>query len=126
MIGVFLKELRENAKWAGVIFGVITLTVFSLMRRAGANLLFDLADPPLLVFVPMAGLLMGVVQTLFETKPDNWAFVVHRPVSRRGIFTAKSLAGLALLMIALEVPCLIAAAWASRPGHIRMPFQWRM
>jgi len=97
MKAVFLRELRENAKWAGAIFVVILIVVYSLIRRRSPNLMYALAEPPMLVFAPLAGLLLGVVQTLFETKADNWAFVVHRPVSRRQIFAAKTLAGLTLL-----------------------------
>ncbi len=126
MIGVFLKELRENLKWATVIFGVMILTVGSLMRQHNPQLLFQLSEPPVLFFVPLAGLLMGVVQSLFETRADNWSFVVHRPVTRKRIFFAKSAAGLLLLIAALELPFLLTAAWAARPGNLRMPFQARM
>src|SRR3954467_7291562 len=126
MKDVFLKELRENAKWAGVIFVVILIVVYSLMRRRNPYLMYSLAEPPVLVFAPLAGLLLGIVQTLFETKADNWAFVVHRPLSRPRIFAAKALAGLVLLYGALGLPCLIAAGWSARPGNLRMTFAWSM
>ena len=73
----------------------------------------------------LAGLLMGIAQSFFETRPDNWAFVVHRPVSRVGAFAGKCLAGLTLLYVALALPCLLAAAWAARPGNVATPFHWR-
>ena len=126
MRAMFLKELRENAKWAGAIFVVILLVVYSLMRRRNPYLMYALAEPPMLMFVPLAGLLFGVVQSLFETKADNWAFVVHRPASRWQIFLAKSTAGLVLLYAALGLPCLIAAAWAARPGNLRITLAWPM
>src|SRR4051812_43717851 len=95
---VFLKELRENLKWAVVIFGVIGVMVYWNVKHAGPLLLqAQLTNPITLLFCPLAGLLLGFVQTLFETRPDNWAFVVHRPVSRRAIFIAKCAAGLLLL-----------------------------
>src|SRR5262249_37708672 len=78
------------------------------------------------VFAPIAGLLMGVVQTWFETRPDNWAFAVHRPVSRTQVFIAKCTAGLILLYVAQWLPCVVAVAWASRPGNLAMSFQSRM
>jgi hypothetical protein len=69
---------------------------------------------------------MGVVQSLFETKPDNWGFVVHRPVRRGEIFAAKCAAGLLLLYAAITLPCAILSIWAARPGHVPLPFQGRM
>jgi hypothetical protein len=126
MRAVLLKELRENAKWSGAIFVVILMVVYGLMRRRNPYMMYALAEPPMLMFVPLVGLLFGVVQSLFETKADNWAFVVHRPASRRQIFVAKSVAGLVLLYGALGLPCLIAAAWAARPGNLRITFAWPM
>jgi hypothetical protein len=126
MIAIFIKEVRENLKWAGVIFGVLCLCIYSRMRDPSAFFLIQLPEPFLTLGAPLAGLLMGLVQSLFETKPDNWAFVVHRPVSRRGVFAAKCAAGLMLLYGALGLPCLLAAVWAAWPGKLPMAFQGRM
>ena len=126
MIAMFAKELRESAKWAAVVAAVFLVIVGFEIRRAPADLLFELAAPPNLVFASLAGLLMGFVQSLFETRPDNWAFIVHRPLSRRRIFAAKCLAGLMLLYLSLEIPFLLAAAWAAQPGHLAVTFQSRM
>ena len=126
MIGVFLRELRENLKWAVVICGVMLVMVCHDIRNAGPMFLFVFPQPHTILGAPLAGLLMGIVQALFETKPDNWGFVVHRPVRRAGIFAAKCAAGLLLLYVALALPCLIAAAWAARPGNLAIPFQGRM
>jgi hypothetical protein len=127
MMTLFLKELRENLKWAGVIFGVIGVMIYWNIRRASPILLqVQLPQPTTTLFGAMAGLLMGFVQTLFETRPDNWAFVVHRPVSRWAIFAAKCAAGLLLLYAALGLPCALAGIWAARPGNLPTPFQPRM
>ena len=67
---------------------------------------------------------MGIAQSFFETRPDNWAFVVHRPLSRRALFAAKCCAGLLLLYVSLALPCLLIAAWAARPGNVATPFHW--
>src|SRR5437763_9604545 len=126
MIAVFLKELRENLKWAAVICGVIGVMVYWNVRRATPSLLqIQLPQPTTTLFGAMAGLLMGFVQTLFETRPDNWAFVVHRPVSRRAIFAAKCAAGWLLLYVSLGLPLALAGVWASRPGKLPTPFQQR-
>ncbi|HSZ57768.1 MAG TPA: hypothetical protein VK797_19045, partial [Tepidisphaeraceae bacterium] len=71
MIAIFLKELRENARWAALIFGAFLVVVYFQVRSAPAYLMFELAQPPQTVFAPLAGLLMGLVQSLFETRPDN-------------------------------------------------------
>ena len=126
MTTVFLKELRENLKWAGVICGVLSLLVYYKMRGGDPMLMFSLPLSSTIFFAPLAGLLMGVVQSLFETKPDNWAFVVNRPVPRLAIFAAKCAAGLLLLYVALALPCAAAAVWAAQPGNLTTPFQPRM
>jgi hypothetical protein len=126
MTTIFLRELRENLKWAAVICGVLSLLVYNKMRGADPLLLFSLPLSSTIFFAPLAGLLMGVVQSMFETKPDNWAFVVNRPVPRLAIFVAKCGAGLCLLYAALALPLVLATAWAARPGNLPMPFQWRM
>ena len=105
MIGVFLRELRENLKWAAAIFAVLLVIVVHELRDPEAMLLYEFPKRYLLLFTPVAGLVMGVVQSLFETKPDNWGFVVHRPVRRGEIFAAKCAAGLLLLYAALALPC---------------------
>jgi hypothetical protein len=125
MIAMFQRELRENVKWAVVICGVLLFFVVHEIREAGTNFLFDF--PKHTVFIaPLAGLLMGVVQTLFETRPDNWGFVVHRPISRRKVFITKAAAGLLLLYAGLLIPCAFAWTWAARRGNLAMPFQARM
>jgi hypothetical protein len=124
MMSVFLRELRENLKWGMVIFGVTMVIVVHELRDAEPMLMFRFLE--FLWLAPLAGLLMGAVQTFFETKPDNWGFAVHRPVPRSAVFIGKCAAGLLLLYAALIVPCLIAAAWAARPGDLPIPFQSRM
>lgn len=125
MMSVFKRELRENAKWAAVICGMVILYFIHEMRDAEPDFLTDV-QAGTIILGPLAGLLIGVVQTLFETRADNWAFTVHRPVDRLHGFVAKCAAGLLLLYAALGLPCLLVAAWAAVPGNLAMPFQWRM
>ena len=83
MKAIFLRELRENLKWAVVIFGVFSVLIYlSEIREARPNLLFHICDPGVSIIpTALAGLLMGLAQSLFEIRPDNWAFVVQRPIS---------------------------------------------
>jgi hypothetical protein len=126
MTAIFFKELRENARWAAMIGGAFCVLIFVRAWHASPYFLLDLPDPMTLLYAPLAGLVMGFAQSVFETRSDNWAFVVHRPVPRAGIFAAKCAAGLVLLYAALGLPCMLAAAWAARPGNLPMPFQGRM
>jgi hypothetical protein len=126
MIGIFMRELRENFKWAAVICLVLFAIVVHEVHNSTPLLLFELSGQSLIFIAPIAGLLLGVAQTFFETKSDNWAFTVHRPLHREGIFIAKCVAGLVLLYTALAIPCIFAAAWAARPGNQTGPFQGRM
>jgi hypothetical protein len=122
---IFLKELRENAKWALLIFGAFNLLILFAIRTGNPFIVNHLAQERTLLLAPLAGLLMGIAQSFYEVRPDNWAFVVHRPVSRIGTFAGKCLAGLALLYLSLVIPCLLVAAWAARPGNVATPFHWR-
>ena len=79
MMGVFLRELRENAKWAAVICGVLLVLCVHEIRNPSPVLLYELANQTTPVMGALAGLLMGLVQSLFEMKADNWGFTVHRP-----------------------------------------------
>jgi hypothetical protein len=126
MGAIFLRELRENVKWAAMICIAFAAMIGLRAWHASPYFLLDLPDPMTLLYAPLAGLVMGVAQSFFETRPDNWGFVVHRPLSRRGIFAAKSAGGLLLLYLALGLPCAAAAAWAARSRNLPVPFQGRM
>lgn len=125
MIAVLYRELRENLKWAAVICAALLVLFGHEIRSAGPMFLFDLTKTTIFI-APLAGLLLGVLQMLFETRQDNWGFVVHRPLSRSKIFIAKSAAGLILLFTSLLIPCALAWLWAARPGNLAIPVQFRM
>ncbi len=126
MKALFLKELRENLKWGLLVLGFFVLSVAGWIHEAGSNLLFDIVRPET-TGIPFAvvGLAMGLLQTWFETRPDNYAFVMHRPVSRWEVFIAKSAAGLLLIYVGLTIPAVYLVWWAATPGHLTTPFQWR-
>jgi hypothetical protein len=126
MKAMFLKELRENLKWGLLILGFFCLSVIGWIHEAGPQMLFDMSRLET-TGVPIAiiGLALGCLQTWFETRPDNYAFTVHRPIARREIFLAKSAAGLLTIYVALALPAIYAVAWAATPGHLPTPFQWR-
>jgi hypothetical protein len=122
---IFLKELRENAKWAALIAAVLSVWTYVRFALHDGSVLAQIQNV-LAIMAPLAGLVLGITQYFFETRPDNWAFVVHRPVRRAALFTAKVIAGLLLLHLALGIPLLICALWSSHPGHAASPFYWGM
>jgi len=126
MLPLFLREFRENAKWAAMIAGVFCAFIALHTWHTGPFFLFDIAQDVTLLYAPIAGLAMGVAQSWFETRPDNWSFLVHRPVPRTAIFLSKCAAGLSLLYASLALPCALAAAWAAHRGSVPLPFQVRM
>jgi hypothetical protein len=128
VIAIFVKEVRESFKWAAAIFAVLCVLIyFGEIREARSNFFFHIADPGVtLIPAALAGLVMGIAQCLFEMRADNWAFIIQRPMSRWSIFVAKCSAGLLLLYTAVGLPYVLATAWGATPGHLTMPFQWRM
>ena len=44
MIGVFLKEFRENVKWAAVMCGVMLFMFYREMRDGRPFMMFELAQ----------------------------------------------------------------------------------
>src|SRR4051812_21469128 len=125
MKSVFLKELRENARWAALAGAIVLVWTYVRLVMHETNALIQVGEV-LNIMAPLTGLALSVAQSVFETRPDNWAFAVHRPVRRGAVFAAKSAAGLLLMYAALVLPVLLCAFWAARPGHAAMPFDWRL
>jgi len=109
------KELRENAKWAAILFvGVsVSFVVWALEELRGGRIDESLASGDvlgILLFPTTIGATaLGVLQIVPELKRDAWAFLVHRPVSTTRIFLAKTIAGTGLYLAAVLVPFLVLA-----------------
>src|SRR5881394_1662755 len=100
---IILKELREQARWAALLCATILVWTYIRLVMHESNALIQLAQV-LEIMAPLSGLVLGVAQSVFETRPDNWAFVVHRPIRRGAIFLSKCVAGLMLLYAAQLLP----------------------
>ena len=126
------KEARENLKWAALAFvGTAGTLLVVLQELLGWGRGQPRTDSPLTddgflaattVCAAAAALLLGLTQTLPEKRPDQWAFLVHRPVSRTRLFLAKALTGLGLYFVAVGLPFACAVAWVAMPGHMGAPF----
>ncbi|MGB7161054.1 MAG: hypothetical protein WBD40_23535 [Tepidisphaeraceae bacterium] len=123
MKAIFIRELRENAKWAALV--CVVLLGWMYYHAGNGNVLLKFGAF-LIVAAPATGLVLGVAQSVFDTRPDNFAFTVHRPVARGATFAARCLAGLTLLYASLALPSVLSGWWAAQPGNQPMPFSWRV
>jgi hypothetical protein len=130
------KEFRENARWgvlallllsAGMAFGLRQVRLKAGFSQFSGESLTSDAFVPVTVFgCAAAAMLLGIIQTFPERRPDAWALLIHRPVSPTRLFVAKATTGLALYLGAAMLPLVGAALWLSRPGHMPTPFDWRL
>jgi hypothetical protein len=74
-------------------------------------------------FCGIFGAVLGWLQVHNERRPDLWAFLIHRPMTRSGIFLAKVMAGLGLYALVVGLPLLGFIVWARLPGHVAAPFE---
>jgi hypothetical protein len=146
MKALIQKELRENVKLA-----VLGLLIFVLMLGLAyrdfleemkvvmlgstiVNLRGELLQPviaPLLsletgFFCAIFGAVLGWFQIHNERHRDLWAFLIHRPITRTGIFLGKIIGGLVLYVLVAGLPLVCFVGWALVPGHVAAPFEWAM
>jgi hypothetical protein len=130
MKAMLWKELRENMKWAllamvglglAEVYGLYYIDSMNPNNRG-----ITLCNPTFLMATSfgnaLVGLILGLVQILPEQRRDQWAALLHRPVSRAVIFRGKALAGLLLYLLAAVPPFLLCFWLAATPGHFVAPF----
>ncbi|RYG70332.1 hypothetical protein EON80_08150 [bacterium] len=132
MKAMIWKEWRENAKWAGLAFVTMSLAMAYMCYRnwdaANSQTLFtplDAIEPVLMFMVPLFATVLGILQVATELRRDQWAFLMHRPVSRGVIFIGKAIGGLSLYVLATLLPVLLLILWSLIPGKVPTPFDWR-
>ena len=134
MRAIIWKEVRENAKWAALgMLGLAAAMTFALATRAPRDVLSvgHWISCPRFYLVTVFGSALigsglGLLQVVMESRREQWAFLLHRPVSRSSLFFGKVTAGLALYLPAVSIPFAGAVVWAATPGHVPAPFDWRM
>jgi hypothetical protein len=132
------KEVRETGLVAALIAAACSLLLAVILYERAKQLsgmsvyegdTMAIPTPLLSITVlagPVAALILGFMQFFVESHPGRLAFLVHRPVSRTRLFAFKAAVGLALYVLALGVPLLVALWWASNPANVPLPFLWRM
>jgi hypothetical protein len=125
MRAMIWKELRENFKWAVVAFlGLLLAQIYALSGSRGDSA--PLCNSTFLLTTSfgcaLVGLAIGLLQILPELRRDQWASLLHRPVSRNVIFLGKAAAGLALYLVATGLPLLVSIGYTAAPGNFESPF----
>jgi hypothetical protein len=128
MKSMLWKELRENWKWAvlGFLF-LVAAEFYSLSAQRHAQ---DYEDPTLcgsgFLLISAFGCAavgagLAVLQILPDLRRDQWAALLHRPVSRSVLFLGKILAGLLLYSCATTLPFLLSTVFVATPGQFAAP-----
>jgi ABC-type transport system involved in multi-copper enzyme maturation permease subunit len=124
------KELRENFKWAALALLALTVEEFYTLSAERGNELdvynnLTICSSSFLLVTSFGcaaiGAALGVVQILPELRRDQWAALLHRPVTRGVIFFGKVAAGLLLYFFATALPFLATVAYAATPGQFPAP-----
>ncbi|WP_394831283.1 hypothetical protein LVJ94_32710 [Pendulispora rubella] len=127
MMGIFAKELRDQAKTALAATLMATAGMALALSHTGREGAWKgLSGEGFQMITVLAsaigGLGFGILQTLPEMRNGSWALLVHRPISRTRIFFGKMLAGIALYLLALGLPLAAAVVWVSLPGSLGSPY----
>jgi len=129
MKAMIWKELRENLKWALLAMLALGLAEFYClleMNDSSNDSAATLCKSSFLTATTfgcaVAGIILGLVQILPEQKRDQWAALLHRPVTRGTIFRGKAFAGILLYLLATIPPFLACIWYVATPGHYAVPF----
>jgi len=108
MYSIFKSEFTRYRNWA-LILMMVHLGVAWLIHKAG--LLFLGNNSPVLgaewLGGAVAGLLFGLLQIGLHRRPNNWAYLIHRPLVCSQTFIGLLLAAIALIGIVLFIPSLL-------------------
>jgi hypothetical protein len=128
MKAMLWKELRENFKWAVLAMLGLGLAEFYGLTENDAytDQAATLCKSSFLMSTSFGcaavGLILGLIQILPEQRRDQWAALLHRPVTRATIFRGKAFAGILLYLVATIPPFLACIWYAATPGHFSSPF----
>lgn len=121
------KEARENAVWAAL--GALALVVINyklFLDLTGSTIFGNYYDSgPLYRWIewgsepvytigvaPLLAVVLGFMQVIPELRRDQWAFLVHRPLTFATLFRYKATAG--LLLYFLSMGGMFLLLWALR------------
>jgi hypothetical protein len=129
MKAMLWKELQENIKWAVLaMIGLGLAEFYGLTERSdyyddqSATLCKSSFLMSTTFGCAAVGLILGLIQILPEQRRDQWAALLHRPVTRATIFRGKAFAGILLYLVATVPPFLACVWYTATPGHFSTPF----
>jgi hypothetical protein len=140
---ILWKEIRENAIWAvlaalaligiNYLFGGDFAFKGSFDTFNATDLLYHYiefwVEPIITLGVgPVLATILGMMQVLPERRRDQWAFLIHRPLSHTALFWHKAAAGCFLYTVSLGGALLLLwyLKWVPIGQHFPdVPFDWR-
>ncbi len=133
MTALIWKEFREHLRWAVLWLLGLTIAFVCLLAPQRnpylAGWTVGLCDPTVELVTTiggaLGGFLLGLLQSVPDSRRDRRGFLLHRPLSPTRIFAGKVLGGLALYIPATLLPLLGAAAWLATPGQFAFPCPWQ-
>lgn len=124
MKSLIWKEWRENLKWAGL---PALLLLLPMVLLGGPNEPMPGPSGAFLFYLIASafGAALGFVQVYFESRGDQRALLLHRPLGRSRIFLGKVIAGVGIYLLAMAIPFVCVEVWMATPGNMAAPYHWR-
>ena len=126
MISVLKKELWEVLRWTplGMLLGVVSVwmqlpTDIDDAASVGPALASQLGLAAAVIAIGL-----GLLQSIFDTRNDARAYLLHRPIPRTNIWWGKVLAGVCLYTLSLLPAFLFAVVYLESQGLHRFPTTW--
>ena len=127
------KELRENHAWAllalvaiGICNAYSCYNARGMMQDDAWFLGIGMVSVTTPLLGPIAGAMMAAAQILPELRRDQWAFLLHRPITPTTLFAGKSAAGLLMVFLAIALPDLITCLWLRSRTPNPALFRWEI
>ncbi len=126
MTTIFRKELKDVLRWTPL--GVIVTGLLCWQKIPGQ--IHECSDVPsalatgVIIASGLFAVALGLLQSLFDLRPDARAFLLHRPIAARDIFWGKLAAGFVAHTLAWAIPLLLAAIYLESIGPERLPVTW--
>lgn len=106
MLNLFKTEILHFRNWV-IGFAVFYFLVLYYPYSAGVVFFQWPVSNMVLLGQVVIGASFGVIQMKLHKRPNEWLYLLHRPLSPKKIFVAITLAGCCLLLAAVTLPALI-------------------
>jgi hypothetical protein len=117
---IFLKELRENAKWIAVGLAIMLALTWAGAPKSIFN--YQSSLRPYLGFAgALFAILLGIAQSVWDYSDRQQGFLLHRNVSKRQVLLAKLFAGAVIYAIVVGIPLMITALYFAVMGPLYLP-----